>query len=70
MKILGVYTSRVYEKEGEKKRQFYKAGIMKVAPDGRMFVKLFHQPYTEFYVLEQNPMFENPVKGEEEKEEE
>jgi len=57
MQVLGIYTSRVYEKDGEKKRQYYKAGILKTAPDGRMYIRLFHQPFTEFYVLENNPSF-------------
>ena len=66
MQVLGIYTSRVYEKDGEKKRQFYKAGILKTASDGRMYIRLFHQPFTEFYVLESNPQFPTAPKEEEE----
>ncbi|HTA27012.1 MAG TPA: hypothetical protein VK809_04455 [Bacteroidia bacterium] len=69
MQILGIYTCRVYEKEGEKKRQFYKAGIIKTASDGRMYIRLFQQPFTNFYVLENNPMFKTPAQEMEEREE-
>ncbi|HTB32794.1 MAG TPA: hypothetical protein VK808_12250 [Bacteroidia bacterium] len=57
MQVLGIYTMRIYEKDGEKKRQFYKAGILKTAADGRMYIRLFQQPFTNFYVLENNPAF-------------
>jgi hypothetical protein len=52
MQILNIYTRKIYEKDGEKKVQWYKAGFMKVSDNGRKFIKLFHQPNVDFFVVD------------------
>ncbi len=53
MHILNVCTKKVYEeKNGEKKIKWYRAGILKVSDAGKMYLQLFHQPQTEFFIFE------------------
>jgi len=52
MSILNVCTKREYEKDGIKKVKWYKVGFLKEAESGRKYIKLFHQPETEFFVFE------------------
>jgi hypothetical protein len=61
MQILNIYARRIYEKDGEKKVQFYKAGILKETDSGRKFIRMFNQPQHDFIVLEGN---ENNQSGE------
>lgn len=58
MSIQNVCTKREYEKDGIKKVKWYKVGFLKQADSGRKYIKLFHQPETEFFV------FDNDARGE------
>jgi hypothetical protein len=52
MQLQNICTKKEYEKDGEKKVQWFKIGILKTADSGRKYIKLFHQPQTEFYVFD------------------
>ena len=55
MKILDVFTRKVFEKDGEQKAVSYRAGTIKVSDRGNMYLKLFHIPDVEFFVRERIP---------------
>ena len=52
MRLFDICTRKFYEKEGEKKVKWYRAGIMKETDKGTMFLRLFHQPETDFFIFE------------------
>ena len=52
MQILNICTRKEYEKDGVKKVKWYKVGNLKIADSGKQYIKLFHQPQTEFYVFD------------------
>ena len=52
MKILDVFTRKVFEKDGEQKAVSYRAGAIKVTDRGNMYLKLFHIPEVDFYIKE------------------
>jgi hypothetical protein len=52
MKLFHICTKKDYEKDGEKKTKWYKVGFLKEADSGKKYIKLFHQPQTEFFVFE------------------
>ncbi len=54
MQLYNICTKKDYEKDGEKKSAWYKVGVLKIADSGRQFIKLFHQPDTEFFVFEKD----------------
>lgn len=54
MKIFDVCTRRNYEKDGEKKGTWYKVGILKETDAGRKYIRLFHQPQTEFFIFDKD----------------
>jgi hypothetical protein len=60
MQLLNICTKKDYEKDGEKKTKWYKVGFLKIADSGKRYIKLFHQPETEFFVFEED---ENLQKG-------
>ena len=51
MKLYDVCTRKFYEKDGEKKSKWYRAGSMKETDKGAMYLRLFHQPMTDFYLF-------------------
>ena len=51
-KIYDVCTKRVYEKNGEKKIKWYRAGILKETEQGTRFLRFFHQPEIDFFIFE------------------
>jgi hypothetical protein len=55
MQIFDVFTKKVFEKEGEKKVISYKAGAMKITDRGNIYLRLFHQPNTDFFIHEREP---------------
>lgn len=57
MKLFDVCTRKFYQKDGEKKVQWYKAGILKETDKGSMYLRLFNQPLTDFLIFERK---ENP----------
>ena len=61
MVVLPICTKRDYQKDGETKTKWYKVGILKVADSGKQYIKLFHQPETEFFVFDAD---ENPKEPE------
>ena len=52
MQLLNICTKKDYKKDGEKKTKWYKVGVLKIADNGKKFIKLFQQPYTEFFVFD------------------
>ena len=52
MKLFHICTKKEYEKDGEKKINWYRVGFLKVAESGRKYLTLFHQPNTEFFVFD------------------
>lgn len=52
MKMLNICTKKDYEKDGEHKTKWYKVGVLKEADSGKKYIKLFHQPNTEFFVFD------------------
>ena len=63
MQILNICTKKEYEKDGEKKVKWYKVGILKIADSGKQYIKLFHQPETEFHVFDQTEPVGKPDTG-------
>lgn len=51
MKLFDVCTRKFYETEGIKKTKWYKAGIMKETDKGSIYIRLFNQPQTDFFVF-------------------
>ena len=54
MQLFNICAKKDYEKEGEKKVKWYKVGFLKVADSGKKYIKLFHQPHTEFFVFDKD----------------
>ena len=52
MKLYDICTRKFYEKDGEKKVKWYRAGFMKETDKGSRYLRLFHQPETDFLVFE------------------
>src|SRR5271163_2669038 len=52
MVVMPICTKRDYQKDGETKTKWYKVGILKVADSQKMYIKMFHQPETEFFVFD------------------
>jgi hypothetical protein len=63
MKLFDICTRKFYEKEGEKKMKWYRAGMMKETDKGTRFLRLFNQPETDFFIFEK----EEPQQKEEDK---
>ena len=61
MQLYDVCTRRVYEKDGEKKVKWYKAGILKESDNGKRYIRLFHSPQTEFFIFNKDPVPLEPV---------
>ena len=53
MKLLNVFTKREFEENGERKVQWYRVGFMKESEKGGKYLRLFHQPDTEFFLFDQ-----------------
>lgn len=52
MQLLSICTKKEYEKDGEQKVNWYKIGVLKIADSGKKYIRLFHQPQTEYFVFE------------------
>ena len=52
MRLFDICTRKFYEKDGETKVKWYRAGIMKETDKGTRFIRLFQQPETDFLVFE------------------
>jgi hypothetical protein len=54
MKLFNICTRKDFDKEGIRKSVWYKVGLLKEADSGRMYIKMYHQPSTEFFVFEKD----------------
>ena len=61
MQLLNICTKKDYEKNGERKVAWYKIGILKIADSGKKYIKLFHQPDTEYFVFEKDENQQEPL---------
>ena len=52
MKLFDVCTRKFYEKNGEKKVNWYRAGMMKETDQGSRYIRFFSQPETDFFIFE------------------
>jgi hypothetical protein len=55
MRFFDVLTKKVYEKDGEKKATSYRAGVMKITDRGNIYLRLFHNPNTDYFIREREP---------------
>ena len=55
MQFFDVFTKKVFEKGDEQKAIFYKAGFMKITDRGNIYLRLFHNPSTDFFIREREP---------------
>lgn len=53
MRYFNVCTRVNFEKDGQTRTKYYRAGTLKITDEGHVFLKLFHQPQVEFYCFEQ-----------------
>ena len=51
MKYFNVLTKKEYPENGEMKSKWFRAGYIKQTPNGGMYMRLFHQPETGFFVV-------------------
>lgn len=56
MQLFDVCTRKFYDKDGEKKVKWYRAGIMKTTEKGSTYLRLFHQPQTDFFIFEKQEL--------------
>ncbi len=54
MQLFDVCTKRVYEIDGEKKVNWYRAGFMKITERGSTYLRLFQQPDVDLYVFKKD----------------
>ena len=59
MQLFDICTKKDYEKNGEQKRKWHKVGVLKQADSGKRYIKLFHQPETEFFVFDKDSKTED-----------
>ena len=52
MRLFHICAKKVYEKDGEKKIKWYKAGVLKETDSGRQYIRFFHQPMIDYFVFE------------------
>ena len=64
MQLLNICTKKDYETNGEQKTKWYKVGYLKIADSGKRYIKLFHQPLTEFFVFDQEDNSKDVVTAE------
>lgn len=55
MQIFDVFAKKVFEKEGEQKIISYKVGAMKITDRDNIYLRLFHNPNTEYFIKEREP---------------
>jgi hypothetical protein len=49
---LSIYSRHDYQDNGTTKTRWYKVGYMKLTENGGKFIRLFHQPHTDFFCFE------------------
>jgi hypothetical protein len=60
MRIFDVLTRKVFEKNGEKKIKWYKAGYIKETDKGTRYLRFFHTPETDYFILEKEKLPQIP----------
>ena len=60
MKYFDIMTKRTYEKNGEQKNSWLKAGTLRVTDEGKQFIELNHLPDVTFFVFEPKPRDNQP----------
>jgi hypothetical protein len=70
MRLLKICTALDYEKNGEKRRIWRKVGELFNNDSGKMFIRLYHQPETCFYVFDndEKPKVEIETGGDQQEE--
>jgi len=63
MQLQNICTKKEYEKDGVKKIQWFKIGVLKIADSGKKYIKLFHQPQTEFFVFDNDDQAQGTEAG-------
>ena len=58
MQLFSVCTKKEFEENGEKKMKFYKVGVIKITDRGTKYLRLFHQPSTDFHIFDNEPRLE------------
>lgn len=66
MQLFDVFTKKVFESGGEQKAILYKAGFMKITDRGNIYLRLFHNPSTDFLIREREPSIPTIEAGKEE----
>ena len=51
MKFYNVFTKREFEKDGERRVQFFKIGYIKRTEKGNKYLTLYQQPDVEYFIL-------------------
>lgn len=54
MQLLDICAKREFIKNGETKVKWYKVGTLKIADSEKKYIRLFHQPQTEFFVFDRS----------------
>jgi len=49
-----ILTKKEFQSNGKLEKLWFKAGNIKTLPNGRIYMTLFNQPNTDFYVFEPN----------------
>jgi len=62
MKLYNICTRKDFEQDNVRKSVWYKVGFLKETNGGRKYIKLFHQPLTEFFVFQKDEEPESIVK--------
>ena len=56
MQLFNVFTRKEFQDENnQEKTKWYKAGVLKITNAGGRYLRLFHQPQTEFFLFEHEP---------------
>lgn len=62
MKYFNVCSQLIYkDSEGQERKHYYQAGILKATSTGMMYLRLFTQPAVEFFVFEQKDSSEESL---------
>ena len=55
MRLFHICAKKVFEQNGEKKIKWYRAGILKETDSGRKYIRFFHLPEVDYFVLDGQP---------------
>lgn len=60
-----IFTRYSYMIDGERKNKWCRVGYLKTTERGRQYLRLFHQPETTFYIMEEQERPEDLPVGQE-----